>query len=267
MRRTSVWLAAGLFAAPAMGGLITTHQDTDASGATVDGSLGVDEYGTGNAYVYTGGGSGFGGPLGSGSLYLQADATNLYVGAQINGDLGSNIMAVFLDTRAGGFTSDATLGDTADGGRRVASQLTRDVQDNLPIGADFVLEFGNGYTNVFELVTGSLNYIAPSAAGTGGNGAAGFREASVALSTLGLSAGQSVDLFAVLISDTGFASNEGIPSTGIANNPGFDNAANGGGAVTWPNNHRFTLIPEPASLGLAAAGGLMLVARRRRGVK
>lgn len=258
-------LAAGVFAAPAMAGLIDTRTDVDAGGATVNGSLGANEYGAGNAYSYTGGGTGFGGPLGNGTLYMQSDATNLYVGLQIQGDLGSNIIAVFMDTRSGGFNDDTTMNDTADGGRRVASNLTRDVTDTFPVPVDFVLQFGKTFTNVFELTTGSspghLNFIAPTAAGTGGNGGPGFREASIPLATLGLNPGDKVDFLALLISDTNFSSNEGIPATGIASNPGF-----GSSTVNWVNYDRFNIVPEPASLALIGSGLALMAVRRRQSV-
>jgi hypothetical protein len=72
-------------------------------GAFVDGSIATGEY---VSYSYTGDGTGFGGPLGNGTLYFESDATRLYIGASIAGALGSNIIAIFLDTQAGGFASD-----------------------------------------------------------------------------------------------------------------------------------------------------------------
>lgn len=244
----------------AIGALVTSHVDASSTiGATVDGTIGGSEY---NGYSYSGAsgsGSSFGGTLGSGTLFFESDATNLYVGASIAGNLGTNIIAVFLDTKSGGFSNDSTLGDTVDGGRAVASKLTRDVQDNFPIAADYVLEFGNGFTNMFELKTSSLNYIPPVSAGTGGQGSGGSREASISLSTLSLTPGSNVDFFAVLISDTQFASSEGIPGPQLINNPGFDNLANGGGPVTWPNFDRFTIASVPESSALLTIPVALLV--------
>lgn len=249
---------------PARAALVTEWDDQSSTdGAVVDGTISSGEY---NGYNYTGGGSGFGGPLGGGMLSFDSAAGTLYIGATINGNLGGNIISVFLDTRPGGFNNDSTLGDFADGGRAVASKLTRDVQDNLPINADFVLEFGNGFTNLFELKTGSLNFIAPTAAGTGGQGGAGTREASIPLSTLGMIPGQPVDFFAVLISDTNFSSNEGIPNPNIASNPGFENNFTFQ-PVTWPDYDRFVTAPEPSAFlvcGLVAVCGGYFVKRMRR---
>jgi hypothetical protein len=228
------------------GALVDTRTDTDSVGATVDGTISANEYGAGNSYFYKGGGGGFGGPLGNGTLYFQSDASSLYVGATIAGGLGGNIIAVFLDTKSGGFSDDSTLGDLADGGRAVASKLTRDPQDNFPVRADYVLEFGNGFTNLFELKLGSLTFIGPVSAGTGGNGAAGDREASVSLATLGSSPGSNVDFFTVLISDSQFSSNEGVPNPNFGSNPGFGSPSV---PITWPDFNRFVVaVPEPGAI-------------------
>jgi hypothetical protein len=174
-----------------------------------------------------------------------------------------------FSTQAGGFANDSTLSDFDDCARRVASKLTRDSQDNFPVLADYVLEFGNGFTNVFRLKTGSLDFIAPMSAGSGGNGGGGSREASIPLSTLGITPGSNVDFFAVLISDTGFSSNEVIPIPNLGGNPGFGSPST---PVNWPDYHRFTTaaIPE-ASAALAvpiaavvASLGKLIVGRRGR---
>ncbi len=110
------------FGATSFGGLVTTHTNTGTSGATVDGTISANEYGPGNSYSYTGAG---GGPLGGGALYFQSDASNLYIGFQPGNSLNDNVV-IHLDTRAGGFT-DAQMNDTADPGRNLLSNLTRDV--------------------------------------------------------------------------------------------------------------------------------------------
>jgi hypothetical protein len=258
-------LACMVLEAPAA--LVTTHVDANFNdGATVDGDISGGEY---VSYSYTGGGDGFGGPLGNGTLYFESDSTSLYIGASIAGGLSSNIVAVFLDTQAGGFADDSAMGDFADGGRHVASNLTKDAQDNFPVAADYVLQFGNGFTNVFRLKTESLDFIAPTSAGTGGNSGAGSREASIPLSTLGIAPGGNVDFFAVLISDTGFSSSEGIPNPNFGASPGFGSSST---PVNWPDYHRFTTAAVPEASAVlaipiaAVVGGLgrLLVGRRGR---
>ena len=251
------------WALPGRAGLITTVTDTTTVGATVDGSISPNEYGSGNSYSFSGGGSGFGGPVGSGTLYLNSDLNNLYIGATLNGGIGSNIVTIYLDTKTGGF-DDSTMFDNGDSSRWVATDLTRDVNDVFPFQADYALQFGNGFTNFFELTGGSLNYIAPTSAGTGGNSGAGDREASVSLATIGITPGQKVDFFTTYISDTRFTSNEGIPAQPFSGggNPGFGSAQ-----VNWDNFDRFVTVPEPSTGVLMLLGGCAAVwvgARRRR---
>ena len=161
------------FGATAFGGLVTTHTDTDASGATVDGTISANEYGPGNSYSYTGAGGGFGGTLGGGALYFQSDASNLYVGFQPGNNLNDNVV-IHLDTRAGGFT-DADMNDTADPGRNLISNLTRDVDDPYPVGIlpDYGLVIGGFGIVLFELNAGNtpghLNFLQFDGTFTGNN--------------------------------------------------------------------------------------------------
>src|SRR4051812_1166892 len=92
-----------LVASPSFAALVVSHGDGDSTnGASVDGTISAGEYGPSNSYSYSGGGGGFGGPLGGGTLYFESDYLafpgKLYIGAQINGQLFGNIIAVFLDT-------------------------------------------------------------------------------------------------------------------------------------------------------------------------
>ena len=103
--------------------LITQRTDTDQAGATVNGSIGVNEYGPANSYSFTGGGSGFSGWLGNSTLYANSDGVNLTLGFSnlgINGNADQYI--IFLDTRPGGFQTDGAMSDVSDGGRANASR-------------------------------------------------------------------------------------------------------------------------------------------------
>lgn len=241
--------------------LVTSHTDSNVNnGAAVDGVIGAGEY---DVYSYAGGGSGFGGPLGGGTLYFESDLTNLYIGASLGfGSLGSNVVTIYLDSRAGGFSSDSGMNDVSDDGRRVVSKLTRNVADTLPIQADFALQFGAGYTALFELTSGTHNFIA-----TPLGQAASTREVSIPLTTLGLANGDAVTFFTTLISSTQFTSDEGIPATGfLSGNPGFGS----GGPLAWTRYHEFvTAVPEvsPAlalPLAAAAVSTLQTLTGRRR---
>lgn len=242
-------LAGAALAAPAFAGLVDTRTDTNSDGATVDQSISAGEYGAGNAYSYGGAGSGFGGTVGNGVLYMESDATNLYIGFQAAGGL-DNLVTVMLDTKAGGFT-DAGMNDNSDGGRRASSQQSINADDAYAPGflPDYSLIIGNFGTVLFELTAdpNPLNFLAFD-----GTTSAPVREYAIPLASLGLTPASHVDFFVAYISDSGYGSNESIPAYGPLNsgpNPGFDPVSAGYG-----NFDRFNL-PEPTTallLGLAA---------------
>ena len=204
--------------------------------------------------------------MGNGLLYMNSDATNLYIGFDPGADLNDNVV-IFLDSRSGGFT-DAQMNDVSDPGRNLSSNLTRDVDDIMPIGADFSVVIGDFGIVVFELNAGNssghLGFVDFVDTNPDTNSSTLFREVSIPLSTLGNPS--LVDFFTIYGSDDNFISNEGIPNPNIANNPGYDNNANGGGPVTWANYDRFVVVPEPASLTLFGLGALAICRRRRRSI-
>lgn len=203
-----------------------------------------------------GGGSGFGGTLGSGSITMEV--VNSGADLRITFVPGNNVndyVAIFLDTRAGGFT-DAQMDDTADGGRRVISNLTRDSDDTFPILPDFGFAFWSGTQTVgFELTAGNtpghLNFIAGSYSN------AGWVQ-TIPLAALG--SPTQIDWFAAYSSDTNFNSNESLPNSNLGSgNPGFGAA---GSTVAYTSFNRY-IIPTPGAAALLGLGGLALGRRRR----
>jgi hypothetical protein len=223
-----------------------------------DGVISPGEY----SAVYTGGGSGFGGTLGGGQLHLGTDGTTLFLGFQPGNALNDNFV-LHLDTRAGGFT-DAQMNDTADPGRNLLSNLTRDVDDALPISPDFGIVIGGFGQVSFELnegnTPGHLGFLSFEGDQTG-NSASLAREFEIPLSTLGNP--QTINFLASYGSDTNFMSNESIPADTFnsGGNPGFDN--NGTGAPVVRTTFGTFNVPEPASMALAAIGAFLLGRRRR----
>lgn len=256
MRTISI-LAALALALPALADLVDTRVDTTPMGAVIDGAISPDEYGPGNSYSYMGGGTGFGGTVGNGILYMQSDANNLYIAFAPGADV-NDLVTIMLDTRAGGYT-DADMNDTADGGRRAVSNLSANADDAFDPNflPDFGLVFASWGSVLFELNAGTdpghLNFLNFDGSGV-------FpREYAIPLATLGVSPGGAVDFFVAYIADSGFGSNESIPAYGPLNsgdNPGFGDTSAGYG-----NYNRFVVVPEPASvLALLLLGGLI---RRR----
>ncbi len=256
----------GVMALPAPGALVDSRTDTTPGGSTVDGTISANEYGAGNAYSYAGGGGGFGGTVGGGTLYMNSDATNLYIGFQPGNNLNDNAV-IWLDTRAGGFF-DADMNDVADPGRNLLSNATRDVNDAFPLAADFGVVIGGFGIVVFELNAGnSSGHLAfLQFDGTfSGNNPALAREIAIPLASLALTGGVAspVNFWAGYGSDTNFMSNESIPAQpfNAGGNPGFDN---GGNELAWPDYDQFVTVPEPASALLLMAGGLLTLRRRLR---
>lgn len=262
MHLSSFLLLGALLGSPAFGALSLSQTDSDPASSLFvdDGLVGSGEY----AAVYgNGGGSGFGGTVGASLLYMDSDGTNLYIGWDPGSALNDNAV-LLLDTRAGGFT-DADMSDTGDPGRNLSSNLTRDVNDVMPVLPDFSVVFGGFGTVSFELNAGSapnhLNFVAFENDQTGTSDSL-VREFTLPLATLGNPT--TIDFFMAYGSDTNFMSNESLPggSVNAGLNPGFDNADNGGGDVIWENYNQF-VIPEPSASLLGTFAGLFLLRRRR----
>ena len=253
-----IMTAIGLLAWSAHATLITQRIDTDGAGATVNGSIGTHEYGPTNSYRFAGGGSGFSGWLGNSTLHLNSDGARLYfafTNLGINGNADQFI--IFLDTRPGGYQTDGEMSDTSDGGRANVTRFTRDGIDRITFSngtftakADFALAFNNrtpstGFSALFELQGTGTNHtlVSHQRAGLGSN----TPEFSALLSDLGLTPTSQVNFAVLSISDTGFASNEGLPYQGLASNPGFGTNTI---TLTFTNFHQFVPVVSGPYTGL-----------------
>jgi hypothetical protein len=235
--------------------LISSQIDTTTGTTFVDdGTISPGEYGA----SYTGGGGGFGGTLGAGTLYMDVDATNLYLGFAPGNVLNDNVV-IHLDTKTGGFT-DAAMNDTADPGRNLLTNLTRDVDDTFDILPDYGIVMGGFGQVSFELTAGSLNFISFQGDQTG-NSASLAREFAIPLSSIGNPT--TVDFMVSYGSDTNFMSNESMPieAFNAGANPGFDN--NGTFTPVVHGNHDQFIVPEPASIGMLGLSMFGLLGRRR----
>ena len=135
--------AAVALAGPAMGGWIDTVVDTTLIGANPDGTVSGGEY----VGTVTGGGTGFGGPIGNGTMSLDSDLDSLQIGLSGLGDYSGNSIRIYFDTRSGGHTtlSDASgFNDFDDFGRE---RLSRPASGGLtlPFEADFGLIISDAF--------------------------------------------------------------------------------------------------------------------------
>jgi hypothetical protein len=150
------------------------------------------------------------------------------------------------------------MNDTADGSRRVLSNVAANANDVFPsrLLPDFGVAFGGFGTVLFELNAGNtpghLNFL--QFTGTVG---------SITIPLATLSSPTVVDFFAVYTSDSGFNSNESLPASAGLNgggNPGFDTGS------TYENFNRFftSAIPEASTFAVWGLGLMTVGLVRRR---
>src|SRR5687767_15115124 len=99
MRRSAVLSLAAILscAAPAFGAVVNTVVDTTLTGANPDDTVNGGEY----VGTVSGGGTGFGGPVGNGTLSVDTDAAGVYFGFSNMGDISGNSIRVYFDTQPG----------------------------------------------------------------------------------------------------------------------------------------------------------------------
>ena len=212
-----------------------------------------------------GGGGGFGGTLGNGSISMDVIGTNLQI-VFTGGNSLNDVVALYLDTRSGGFL-DADMSDNADGGRGALSNLTLTKNDTFPtqVLPDFGLAIGSFGSVLFELnagnTSGHLQFQLFNAA----------PNITIPLALLGNPT--HIDFFAGYSSGGGYNSNESLPYTtnGInqSGNPGFGDGQFGGlnTGGTYDNFNRFytvAAVPEASTVciwGIIFVSGVVL--RRR----
>ncbi len=236
------------------------------TGATVDGSVAGGEY----AATVSGGGGGFGGPVGGATLSLDTSATGIHFALSGLGDYSGNSIRIYFDTRDGGFSDISSTGGFNDNGDFGREQLSRPARDGvtLPFAADYgwvISPAFGGFQALFELATGGAHSLIFAGNGVNTSPVGEFPTAStfeafIPFADLGISAGDTVD-FVLLYANNGgfgdaFLSDESFPFQ-FGSNPGH-------GPATVDDFHRFiTTVPEPGSMALLGLGGLALLRRRR----
>jgi hypothetical protein len=254
--------AAGVLAAGQSTWAALAQSSTDpnplVSNVVDDGAISPGEYAASYA---NGGGAGFGGTLGGGTFYFDADATNLYIGFD-PGNALNDIVALELSTSTSGGFSDASMNDTADGGRRAVSNLAGSADDAFPVLPEYGVAIASFGTVVFQLNAGNtpghLGFLSFEG-DQSGNSASLIREFEIPLATLGNP--QKIEFFAGYVADSGFGSDESLPASTALNSGG--NIGDGTSSPGYANYNEFVITPEPATLGLLALGALPLIGRRR----
>lgn len=251
-----------VLAGTASAGLITTRIEANVlAPKAADNVLSPNEYGPGNSQSYAGSGSGFGGTVGSGTVYMGATTSDWFIGWQPGNNV-NDLFTIYFNINSGGSITSSLANDLSDGGRRASTRPAANGQAGYPITVEYTLVFGNFGAVLFQLTNSGpitfLNFYG-SASGSGPT----FREVSIPWSTFSAAPGSTVNWFALYTSDTGYLSNEGMPNGGNwigatdgAGNPGFNS-----GLLFVENYHRF--IPTPGALALLGMGAVIAGRRRR----
>lgn len=253
-----------LIVVPAHAGLIDHVIDTTPGGPTVDGTVNVGEY----VGTVSGGGGGFGGPIGNGTLSVDSDANGVYFGFSGLGDFSGNAIRIYLDSRSGGF-NDLSGSGISDFGDDLRGWLSRPAEQGLtlPFDADFgwlVSPYFGGATPLYELQAGGDNSFNEITSGVQTSSPGEFPtnpeiELFVEYSSLGMSAGDPLDFVVIYANQNNgdrYMSDEGFPFQVQGGNPGQ-------GPVTLNDYDRISTIPEPATIGLLAIGAIGFIRRRR----
>jgi len=221
------------------------------------------------AATYSGNGaSGFGGPIGLGSLTFTDNGTTVFGQVNKGPNNFNDVLVIYLSTLPGGFGDTSGFGDGADGLRRAISGFDGGGNRSL-------LNFANGFRpeyaialgpssdnfgGLWQLSTGganSLGFVASVTLSPIGNAAYPMYTFSFNLSQVGLSpnTGATFELFGTYVSNTGYRSDEATA--------GNYSGVQGWNPFTQTAFESYTTVPEPSTMALVGAG-LLHLARRRR---
>jgi hypothetical protein len=227
-----------------------------------------------SATTYFGNGSSaWNGAIGLGTLTLTDNGTTVFGSLTTGGGLGGNGFVLYLQTGGGGFNSTIGFNDNGD-------QLRSVVSEYGGVGQQSVLDFASGFApnyaiamqpdsginfgGLWQLANGgalSLPYVNSVNLSPTGSDAAGTYTFSFNLSDVGLTAGQSFELFGLQVSQSGYSSPEALGGTLTGAN-GFGGTQNEVGYSTYTT----TPVPEPSTLAICGLSGLaaLLAVRRRK---
>lgn len=223
-----------------------------------------------HAATYSGNGSsGFGGPIGLGSLTLTDDGTTVF-GTVNKGPNGFNdVLVIYLNSQASGFSDTSGFGDGADGLRRAISGFDGGANRSLLTFAggfapDYAIALGpasDNFGGMWQLANGganSLNFITSVNLNPTGNNNSPTYTFSFNVSQIGITpnSGQTFSMLGTYISNTGFRSDEAVA--------GNDVGLQGYNPFLQTAFVNYTIVPEPSTMALAGVGIASLLIFRRR---
>ena len=222
------------------------------------------------AATYSGNGnSGFGGPIGLGSLTL-TDNGSIISGTVNKGPNGFNdVLVIYIDSTSGGFADTSGFGDGNDGLRKAISGFDGGANRSLLTFAsgfspDYAIALGpssDGFGGLWQLASGggnSLNFVNTVNLTPTGNPNSSTYSFSFNVSDIGMTAnsGATFELFGTYTSNSGYRSDEAVA--------GNASGTQGWNPFTQTGFASYTIVPEPTTAALLVFGGLALLARRRK---
>jgi hypothetical protein len=222
------------------------------------------------AATYSGNGnSGFGGPIGLGSLTLTDDGTTVF-GTVNKGPNGFNdVLVLYIGSVAGGFSDTSGFSDGADGLRMAISGFDGGGNRSLltmPGGflPDYAIALGpatDNFGGLWQLANGganSLNFVSSVNLAPTGNNNSPTYTFSFNVSQIGQTpnSGSTFFMLGTYLSNTGFRSDEAVAGNVVG--------AQGWNPFVGTAFASYTIVPEPATLGLLGLAGIAGLVRARR---
>ena len=223
-----------------------------------------------SAATYSGNGnSGFGGPIGLGSLTLTDDGTTVS-GTVNKGPNGfSDVLVLYVNSTRGGFLETQGFADGANGLTKAISGFDGGANRSLMTFTggfvpDYAIALGpasDNFGGLWQLGNGganSLNFVSTVNLNPTGNNNSPTYTFSFNVSQIGITpnTGATFYLSGTYISDSGFRSDEAVA--------GNDVGAQGWNPFLQTASVSYTIVPEPSTLALFGLAALSGLARLRR---